>query len=211
MFNYAAMLPSFAVGSCSLAAVQPLVLNVFCKIWVPAPPACTGEGIKSPSNFRARPAVSWDSCWKKTFKHLLIYSLQLNSKTEMPLPLISLPSTCSGSCPEYLTSLALPPALRNAYNYLATRIWLNFHYFSSHKTCIGWMEWQAPSSCKSQHGPLLKISVSCQSQPKCFGFSQQWTLWWRMCYLYLTGKPENWYLYPQGYTSNKNIWALARP
>lgn len=126
----------------------------------------------------------------------------------MPLPLTSLPS--ASSCPEYLTSFAPPLALRNAYNYLATCIWVNFHYFSSHRTCIGWMERQAPSSCKSQHRPLLKISAMCQNQPRCFGFSQQWAWQWRMSYLYLTGKLENYYLYPQGYISKKNIWAFSQ-
>lgn len=145
---------------------------------------------QKPRNFRAGPAMSWDNWWKKLqASSNLPFAAELKD-CNAPTP-TSLPSTCSGSHPEYLTSRAPPPALRNACNYLATCIWVNFHYFSSHKTCIGCMKWQVPSSCKYQHGPVLKISVMCQSQPRCFGFSQQWALQWRMHCLYLTGKLEN--------------------
>jgi len=51
--SYSAVLPSFAVGSWSLAAVWPPVLNVFCDFSVLATPAGTGGGIKSPSNLTA--------------------------------------------------------------------------------------------------------------------------------------------------------------
>lgn len=46
--SYAVVLLSFAVGSWSLDAVWPLVLNAFCDILVLASPADTGWGHQKP-------------------------------------------------------------------------------------------------------------------------------------------------------------------